>query len=232
MAAVLVQGCFKPVPAEPTLGYGAPYQGTGQPIYVKDSRNDWEITEGDRKITTAQALEVSGDPEYAARRNAAKAYNAVLRKEAERNRRRGFYMIAGGIGVAVLGTILSVTASSITDTTTTPATATEPEIRMTAPGGLSAAVRVLGSLMMYGGIGGAVYGWWGGSRPPPYHQWRVPAALDRPAYVRQHTEGYNEKIGAPSVVDQPGGVAEEGALAPGQRRPKPPRPTPAKGVRR
>jgi hypothetical protein len=45
------------------------------------------------------------------------------------------------------------------------------------------------------GVFGMSYGYLGGKQPPPYHFWRTPGPLDRPAYVRQQTEPYNEKLG-------------------------------------
>jgi hypothetical protein len=118
-----------------------------------------------------------------------------------------------------------VLANSTLDTTTVPATDMMPEMRTTVAGGTSKGFVLLGNVSLIAGLVGLGYGWYGGSRPPPYHHWRTPDALNRPAYVRQHTEEYNDKLGAPAT-GQPHGPVDDGlAPAPGQRKPPPPRPT-------
>ena len=50
----LAPGCLLkigPPSPPPTRGYGEPYQGTGKPIYVKDSRTDWDVAEGGEKLS-------------------------------------------------------------------------------------------------------------------------------------------------------------------------------------
>jgi len=89
--------CITSVPPPPTVGYGAPYHGTGEGIYVKDSRNDWDITEGHHKISSEQALEATGDTEYETRRQIAKSYNSELGREGLAHKDRGNLMIRGSI---------------------------------------------------------------------------------------------------------------------------------------
>ena len=223
---LVVQACMPPLPPPPTLGYGEPYKGTGQPINVKDSRNDWDITEGNRPMTSEQALEASGDPEYEARRQIAKHYNDQLYSEGKTHRRNGTIMMGASIGVAIIGFLAgAVLASSTLDTTTVPADNMMPEMRTTVAGGTAKGFVFLGNASLIVGLIGLGYGWYGGSRPPPYHRWHTPEALNRPAYVRQHTEEYNDKLGAPAT-GQPHGPVDDGlGLAPGQRKPPPPRPT-------
>jgi hypothetical protein len=111
------------------------------------------------------------------------------------------------------------------ETMTTPPTDTQPESRTTGPTSAASGLALLGTLSIYAGLFTVLYGAYGGSRPPPYQTWKTPDALDRPAYVRQATEVYNEKIGAPGVSDAPGFTETPTQLAPGQRKPPPPRPT-------
>lgn len=207
-------------------GYGAPYQGTGQPIYVKDSRNDWTINEGGKPLTSEQALEASGDKEYEARRQIMKDYNIRLYREGVDHQRRGRIMMLVGVAVSVFGYIgFNILSANSVDTTTVPATATMPEMRTTSPGGASKGFAFLGSLSIYAGLATILYGAYGGNVPPPYQAWHTPPALDRPAYVRQQTEAYNEAIGAAGVSDAPGFTDTSTSVAPGQRKPPPPRPT-------
>jgi hypothetical protein len=222
---LIVQACMKPIPPPPTAGYGAPYQGTGQPIYVKDSRTDWTITEGGQHITSEQALEASGDQEYEARRQIMKDYNVQLYREGLAHQTRGRLMMIAGAAVSVFGYIgFRILARDAVETMTMPATDTTPEMRTTTPTGGAAGYALLGSASIYVGIAILAYGVLGGSRPPPYQEWHTPPALDRPAYVRQQAESYNEKVGAPGVSDAPG-FTETTTVAPGQRKPPPPRPT-------
>jgi hypothetical protein len=223
---VVMQGCMRPIPPAPMAGYGAPYQGTGQPIYVKDSRTDWTITEGKAELSSEQALEASGDQEYEARRQMMKDYNVRLYREGLAHQTRGRIVMLAGVLVAIGGYIgFSQLAHHAVETTTTPPTDTMPEMRMTTPTSGASGLALLGTVSIYVGVAMVGYGYLGGSKPPPYQAWHTPAALDRPAYVRQQTEGYNEKIGAPGVSEAPGFTETPTQLAPGQRKPPPPRPT-------
>lgn len=197
--------CITSVPPPPTIGYGAPYHGTGEGIYVKDSRNDWDITEGHHKISSEQALEATGDTEYETRRQIAKSYNSELGREGLAHKDRGNLMIRGSIIATIAGAVLSlVVAPRLQEETITPATATMPESRTYTSGAATNLSANLGLLLFIGGIAGISYGYFGGKKPPPYYEWKTPMALDRPAYVRQQTEPYNEKIGAPSIPDEDG----------------------------
>jgi len=217
---------MRPIPPPPVKGYGDPYHGTGQPIYVKDSRTDWTINEGKETLSSEQALEASGDAEYEARRQMMKDYNVRLYREGLAHQTRGRIMMLAGVAIAVGGYIgFSMLAHSATETMTTPATDTQPESRTTSPSGSASGLALLGTFSIYLGLFTTLYGFYGGSRPPPYQEWKTPEALDRAAYVRQATEVYNEKIGAPGVSDAPGFTETPGALAPGQRKPPPARPT-------
>jgi hypothetical protein len=202
LASLVFAGCLKPMPPPPLRGYGDPYRGTGKTIFVKDSRGDWDITEGTVKITAEQALEASGDVEYERRRQLAKAHNAKLYREAKAHRRKGIYMIIGAALAVVGGAVIGYgIAPNMHDDQVTPPTAMDPEmVKQTASGG---GLLVLGTALIYGGIGGIAYGYYGAWKKPPYVEWRVPDALNRPAYVRQHTEDYNEKLGgdeAPAIT--------------------------------
>jgi hypothetical protein len=218
---------MRPLSQPPTAGYGAAYQGTGQPIYVKDSRTDWTINEGGKPLTSEQALEAAGDKEYEARRQIMKDYNIRLYREGVAHQRRGRIMMLAGVAISVLGYIgFNVMSANSVETTTVPASDTMPEMRTTSPGSASKGFAFLGSLSIYAGLGAILYGAYGGNVPPPYQEWHTPPALDRPAYVRQQTEQYNESIGGAAVSDAPGFTETPTATAPGQRKPPPPRPTP------
>lgn len=226
LLVVTAQACMRPIPPPPTVGYGAAYQGTGQPIYVKDSRTDWEIYEGKERLTSEQALEASGDAEYEARRQMMKDYNVRLYREGLAHQTRGRIMMLAGVAIAIGGYIgFSQLAHHAVETTTVPPTDREPEMRTTSPTGAASGLALLGTLSIYLGIAVLGYGYYGGSRPPPYQDWKTPAALERPAYIRQATESYNEKLGAPGASEAPGTTEAPGQLAPGQRKPPPPRPT-------
>jgi hypothetical protein len=223
---LLVAGCIRlPATTSPPLtGYGDPYQGTGKPIYVKDSRDDWDITEGPGKISSEKALEASGDPEYEARRQIAKSHNDKLYGEGKRRRARGKSYAYTGLGMLVVGIVVAVfVPNMVADETVTPASGAMPEIRESGPSGASQGAAYGG--VAFAALGAAIlgYGYIGGRKQPPYHEWRTPPALNRPAYIREKTEALNEKLGAPAVEDQPGGVDDP--LAPGQRKPPPARPT-------
>ncbi len=193
-------GCISATRLPPTAGYGEPYRGTGQGIYVKDSRGEWAIFEGDQRISTEQALEASGDAEYEARRQIARDYNVKLYREAAQHRTIGYGWMGGGVVAAVVGVVLAeFVAPALQTETTTPATATMPETRSTTSGAATTAVANIGLVMVLGGIAGLIYGTYGVNKQPPYEEWKTPDVLNRPAYVRQHTEPYNEKIGAPPI---------------------------------
>lgn len=222
LVAVLACGCIKAVAPPPTLGYGPPYGGNGQGIYIKDSRTDWAISEGETKITSEQALEASKDPEYEARRQVAKAHNDVLYREGLAHRTRGTKMIRYGVATAIAGLIFgAIVPRSLEETTTTAATVDTPELRDKKAGGATKLTAFIAYAAVFGGVGLASYGYLGGKRPPPYYSWHTPKSLDRPSYVRQHTEEYNEKIGAASIQGQPDDNTPA-PLAPGQRRLAPP----------
>jgi hypothetical protein len=218
--------CIGTPPPPPTLGYGTPYRGTGEGVYVKDSRTDWDITEGHHKITSEQALEASGDPEYEARRQIAKDYNVQLYREGMEHRTRGHHMMEAGGVMAVVGLIVQfVVAPKLQKETITPAMDGMPETRTYTTGFAAGATVNLGFGLFALGVAGVTYGYLGGRRTPPYHVWRTPGPLDRPAYVRQQTEPYNEKIGAPSIPD------EDGQQLPGKGPGKGPGLRPPPGVK-
>jgi len=200
LALGLLAGCFSAVPAPPTTGYGAPYSGTGEGIYVKDSRTDWAISEGNRKIGSEQALEAAGDPEYEARRQIAKDYNARLYREGVTHHRHAYRLIGASTAAIVIGIVAAaVVAPALQHETIMPASADAPESRAYRSGFAANGMASLGGLLVLAGVGGIPYAYWGGSREPPYHVWHTPDPLNRPAYVRQQTEPYNEKIGAPTL---------------------------------
>ena len=216
--------CITSVPPPPTVGYGAPYHGTGEGVYVKDSRNDWDITEGQHKISSEQALEATGDTEYETRRQIAKAYNSRLAGEGEAHKNRGNLMIQGGVVAAVAGAVLSLlVAPALQTETITPPMGAMPEMRTYTSGATTQLTANLGLGLFIAGVVGISYGYLGGKKPPPYYAWRTPAALDRPAYVRQQTEPYNEKIGAPSIPDEDGN--QKPTLRPRPRLPQQRMPT-------
>jgi len=201
-ALATLSGCFSAVPAPPTTGYGAPYHGTGEGIYVKDSRTDWAISEGGKKIGSEQALEAAGDEEYETRRQIAKSYNDGLYREGTSHHRRAYRLIGASAAAIVVGFIADVVlAPALQNETIMPASAAAPESRAYRSGFAATGTATLGGLLIIGGLVGIPYAYYGGSRPPPYHEWHTPDALNRPAYVRQQTEPYNEKIGAPSLPD-------------------------------
>lgn len=221
LAALGAPGCFPPPPLPPTAGYGVPYHGTGEGIYVKDSRDDWDITEGHHKITSEQALEAAGDPEYEARRQIAKTYNERLYDEALAHHHRAYRVMEASAAAIVVGTILSlVVAPRLQSEHDMAAGAGMPELRTYTSGFPTELTATLGGTLLLGGVIGLPYAYWGGRRPPPYHEWRTPDPLNRPAYVRQQTEPYNEKIGAPTIPDVETGTEPAAAelQLPGARR--------------
>ncbi|MFT3692626.1 MAG: hypothetical protein QM831_05765 [Kofleriaceae bacterium] len=198
--AVCLAGCIGETRPPPTVGFGEPYHGTGQGLYVKDSRGDWAIYEGAQPITSEQALEASGDAEYEARRQIARDYNVKLYREGLAHRTVGYAWISAGVVGCVAGIVLGlIVPKHLQEETTTPATATSPEMRVTTSGTAATLTANLGLALFIGGIAGMAYGSYGINKVPPYVEWHTPPALNRPAYVRQHTEPYNEKVGAPPI---------------------------------
>jgi hypothetical protein len=175
--------CLPEIPPVPTLGFGPPYRGTGEPIYVRDNPSDWAITEGSNTITSEQALEATGDREYEARREEIEAYNHKLHREARLHHAFGYTLMLVGLAAVGGGIALGLEGQSNMANMAV-GSATAPTLY--AHYGLSFA----GILVFY-------YAFTGARVPPPYIEWRTPPALDRPAYVRQLTEPYNERMKAP-----------------------------------
>lgn len=189
--------CIAEMPPPPTTGYGAPYHGTGEPIFVKDSRNDWAITEGSHSVSSEQALEATGDKEYETRRQEMKRYNDKLYSEAKWHRRWGHTWMFLGFAAVVGGVALAYAHPTTMDST-------------------------LSAEYTYGGYGTALLGtiiyYYARARGgvlPPYVDWHTPGPLNRPAYVRQLTEPYNVAHGVKPAAEQPGGV--DTVAPPGQR---------------
>jgi hypothetical protein len=67
-------------------------------------------------------------------------------------------------------------------------------MRQLDAGAVSVLTSGAGYLLTAAGATGIIYGYFGGRRAPPYHRWRTPDALNRPAYIRQQTEPYNESL--------------------------------------
>ncbi len=191
LIATTASACFATVPPPPTTGYGAPYHGTGEPIVVSDTTSGWGAREGSHAITTEQALEATGDAEYEARRQNAKRYNARVYDEGRSHARTGTAMVAVAVVAVAAGLFLSSSlANGLRSETTTAATAMMPETRDYSTGFVN-----LGGYGLVGvGVLTGLAGYYFGSRTPPYHEWKTPDALNRPAYVRQMTEPYNEKL--------------------------------------
>ena len=221
-------GCIPETMRAPTAGYGDPYKGDGKPIYVKDSRTDWTIAQGGKPITSEHALEVTNDAEYLARREIAKEHNDKLYEDGKSHATRGRIFEFTGGGILLAGLAIGLAGPTLLrDSSSGNASATAPESHELKGGAASNGALLGGIVLALVGAGLIYYGYRGGSEPPPYIVWHTPGPLNRPAYVREKTEAYNEKVGAPAVEDQPGSV-ESVALAPGQRKPPPPRPTNAK----
>jgi hypothetical protein len=202
LISLLIAGCISNVSPPPTAGYGTPYKGNGQPILVADSTAGWEAKEGSAVITSEQALEATADPEYEARRQIAKHYNERLYDQGRAHSRNGTIMVVAGVAAALAGVVLSsVLANSLRSETTTPATADMAETRMYDTGSL----KIEGAGLVIGGVLVAGLGYYLGVRPPPYHEWKTPPELDRPAYVRQLTEPYNEKLPQHGKTGAPNG---------------------------
>jgi hypothetical protein len=201
LISTVIAGCISTVAPPPTAGYGTPYKGNGQPILVSDTPTGWDVKEGGTVITSEQALEASGDPEYEARRQIARHYNDRLYDQGHAHSRNGTIMVVIGVATVVAGVVLSsVLANSLRSESTMPATADMPETRSYDTG----ALEVEGAGLVIGGAVVAGLGYYLGVRPPPYHEWKTPPELDRPAYVRQLTEPYNEKFSKPKAAMLPG----------------------------
>jgi hypothetical protein len=93
-----------------------------------------------------------------------------------------------------------VLANSLRTESTMAATAEMAETRSYDTGTLKAE----GVGLVIGGAVVAGVGYYLGIRPPPYHEWKTPPELDRPAYVRQLTEPYNETFSKPATATLPG----------------------------
>ncbi len=183
--------CIANVPAPPTAGYGAPYHGTGEPIVVSDTTSGWGVHEGSHEITTEQALEATGDAEYEARRQNAKRYNARVYDEGRAHNRNGTAMVAAAVVAVAAGMFLSSTlANGLRSESSTAPSAMMPETRDYSTG----FVNLTGYGLIGVGVLTGLAGYYFGRQPPPYHAWKTPEALNRPAYVRQMTEPYNEKL--------------------------------------
>ncbi|GEM_PF-2610497 len=205
VALGLLSACITSVQSPPTTGYGTPYRGTGQGIYVLDTPGNLEIVEGRERINSERALEATSDAEYEARRQIARDYNTRLYREALAHKDLGNNMVRGGVAGVAIGLVLSlVVAPKLQTETVTPAMAGAPEQRAYTSGAAVALAANLGLVLAIAGVVGVGYGYYGGKNPPPYHEWQTPPSLNRPAYVRQQTEPYNQKIHAPLV--NPGGA--------------------------
>jgi hypothetical protein len=215
--SLLLQGCLPKTPLPPSTGYGAPYKGTGETIFVKDSRTDWDISEGPHRLTAEQALEASGDEEYEVRRQIMKAHNEHLYRAGRKHRRTARVMIYSSlvlIGVGLIGgTILAVATKS---ETITPATDMMPATKLVEPSATSNLASAVGTAMVVAGGVGVGYGLYGALIKPPYYAWRVPAPMNRPAYIRQQIEPYNDKLTPANPIPR---TRPTGPLLPGQRRP-------------
>ena len=224
VATLAQAGCFGALAKPPTEGYGAPYKGTGEGIYVKDSRDDWDITEGHHKITSEQALEASGDAEYETRRQIAKTYNDRLYDEGLQHRHLAYRVMEASGAAIVLGYIAGfVIAPRLQNETDIAAGPGMPEMQHYTSGIASDGMATAGVALLVAGLVGLPYAWYGGYKPPPYHEWQTPGPLNRPAYVRQQTEPYNEKIGAPTLPDAETGTAPDASqlhLPPGVHGPR------------
>jgi hypothetical protein len=205
LAFLALGACITSVQPPPTPGYGAPYKGTGEGIYVKDDRGNWNVTEGQHPITSEQALEATGDTEYETRRQDMRAYNRQLEAEGHSHKTRGNVMVGAGVVAMIAGAIATfVVAPNVQDESITAATSTMPEMRSYTSGDNTRLASTAGVGLFILGIVAVSYGYFGGRKSPPYYEWHTPTALNRPAYVRQQTEPYNERIGAPSIPDEEG----------------------------
>ncbi len=232
IASLLLQGCLMKTPPPPTIGYGPPYKGTGESIFIKDSRTDWTISEGNRPITPEQALEVSGDEEYETRRQIMKAHNEALHRAGKKHRRTAKILIFSGIGLIAAGWIGgTIMAFATKSETITAPTAMDPSMRVVEPSTTSNLFSLLGLLGVSAGVVGVGYGLYGSLLKPPYVQWRVPYEMNRPAYIRQQVEPYNEKLtpAHPIPTRRPDAPSLPGTRPAPGTRPPPTMPAPPPG---
>lgn len=227
LAALSLNACIVPgVDAPPTSAYSENYRGNGKPIYVKDGRSSWSIDQGGEKLSSEHALEATGDAEYLARKREAKAFNDKLFAEGKSNTVKGNVLVYSG-ALMILGGLAAhfFLANRLVDRPITPATDVDPESRAAQGTTASESVRWGGLGLAALGIGAIVYGIVGSRGEPPYVAWKTPSALDRPAYVRQSTEAYNEKLGATGPSPTASAAPVSTAVAPGQRKPRLPPPS-------
>jgi hypothetical protein len=222
--ALVLEGCLPKTPPPPSYGYGAPYKGTGETIFVKDSRSDWDISEGKQPLTAEHALEAAGDEEYETRRQIAKAHNEHLYRVGKQHRSTARVMIYSSlvlIGVGLIGgTLLAVATKS---ETITPATDMMPAVKVVEPSATSKLASTIGTAMGIAGGVGVSYGLYGAIIKPPYYAWRVPAPMNRPAYIRQQVEPYNDRLTPANPIPR---TRPTGPMLPGQRPGVRPRPMP------
>lgn len=204
IASVVLQGCLMKTPPAPLAGYGPPYKGTGEAIFIKDSRTDWTISEGTRPITPEQALEASGDQEYETRRQIMKAHNEALHRAGKKHRRTAKIMIFSGLGLIAVGFIGgTIMAFATKSETISPPTAMDPAMRVVEPSATSNLFSLLGLVGVSAGVVGIGYGLYGSILKPPYVQWHVPYDMNRPSYIRQQVEPYNEKLTPAHPIPRP-----------------------------
>ena len=232
LAALSLNACIVPgVDAPPSGAYAETYQGNGKPINVKDGRSDWSIDQGGEKITSEHALEATGDAEYQARKRQSKEFNDKLFAEGKSNTVKANVLVYSG-ALMILGGLAAhfFLANRLVDRPLTPATDVEPESRAAQGTTASESVRWGGLGLAALGIGAIVYGIVGSRGEPPYVAWKTPPALDRPAYVRQSAEAYNEKLGAAGTSATASAAPVSTAVAPGQRKPRLPPPSTGGGT--
>lgn len=165
-----------------------------------ETQGSLEIVEGRERISSEQALEATRDAEYEARRQIARDYNTRLYREALAHKDLGNNMVRGGVAGTAIGLVLSlVVAPKLQTETITPAMTGAPEQRSYTSGVAVTLTANLGLVLAIVGAVGVGYGYFGGNNPPPYQEWQTPPSLNRPAYVRQQTEPYNQKVHAPLV---------------------------------
>lgn len=232
LVALSLNACIVPgVDAPPSSGYTENYKGNGKPIYVKDGRSAWSIDEGGERLSSERALEATGDAEYLARKREAKAFNDKLFAEGKGNTVKANVFVYSG-ALMVLGGLAAhfFLANRLVDRPITPATDVDPESRAAQGTTASESVRWGGLGLAALGIGAIVYGIVGSRGEPPYVAWKTPHALDRPAYVRQSAEAYNEKLGVAGTSPTASAAPVSTAVAPGQRKPRLPPPSASGGA--
>ncbi len=229
LVALSLNACIVPgVEAPPATGYAESYSGNGKPIYVKDGRSDWSIDQGGEKLSSEHALEATGDTEYLTRKRASKAFNDKLFAEGKSNTVKANVIVYSGAVMVLAGLAAHFfLANRLVDRPITPATDVDPESRAAQGTTASESVRWGGLGLAALGVGAIVYGIVGSRGEPPYVAWKTPSALNRPAYVRQSAEAYNEKLGAPGSSSPAAAAPVSTAVAPGQRKPRLPPPSAA-----